>query len=66
MRRALRQGEQPGAGARDGAVAVVACAVAGLDGSGDREGDEGEGDGELHGDGGGGLRCLWLDAYFSR
>lgn len=51
VRRAFCQGQQPGAGACDRTVAIVACAVARLQGRGDREGDEGEGDGELHGDG---------------
>lgn len=49
VRRALREREEPRPGARDGAVAVVARAVTLLQGSGGREGDEGEGDGEeLH------------------
>lgn len=48
MCRPLRQREQTGPGAGDRAVAVVASAVARLQDGGDREGSEGEGDGDLH------------------
>lgn len=49
VRGALRQGKETGPGASDGAVAVVAGAVAGLNNGGGREGDKGQSSDELHG-----------------